>query len=217
MASYLLAPLVAFITTLISRFGLGGIFLAMAIESASIPLPSEIIMPFAGFLVSQGKLSFWPVVLSGALGCLAGSWLSWWLGKRYGEIIIRQLIRRYGKFFLVFEYELDEALTTFRRHGESVVFFSRLLPVIRTFISLPAGIASMNFPKFSFYTFLGSFFWSLLLAFLGLRLGRRWHQLGPWFHRFDLIIAAAFIGLLIWYPWHKINRQRKWQQKKKDN
>ena len=217
MAEQILAPLIHFIILLISSLGYGGVLLAMAIESASIPLPSEVIMPFAGFLVSQGKLQFWGIVLAGSFGCLLGSWLSWWLGKKYGEKVIRQLLRRYGKFVLLFEYELDEAIDIFKRRGEAVIFFSRLLPIVRTFISLPAGIAEMDFRKFSIYTFIGSFFWSLVLAWLGVRLGENWTVLGKWFHRFDALIVAGIVFLLIWYPWHKIKKQRRYRQQKKQH
>ena len=215
MASKLLAPLVHFIIFLIERLGYGGIATAMAIESASIPLPSEVIMPFAGFLVSRGELNFIGVVTAGTLGCLIGSWFSWWIGKRYGEKFVRQLIRRYGKFVFIFEYELDESIKVFRRHGEVVIFFSRLLPVIRTFISLPAGIAQMSFRKFAFYTVIGSFIWSLALAAVGVRLGANWSQLGPWFHRFDSLIGILLLIILVLYPWHKIRHQRRYQNNKK--
>ncbi len=214
MAEQILTPIIHLIMFLISSLGYGGVLLAMAIESASIPLPSEVIMPFAGFLVSQGQLQFWGIVLAGSSGCLLGSWSNWWLGKRYGEQVIRQLLRRYGKFVFIFEYELDEAIDVFHRHGEAVIFLSRLLPVVRTFISLPAGIAKMNFRKFSIYTFIGSFFWSLVLAWLGVRLGENWAVLGKWFHRFDAFIAAGIIFLLIWYPWHKIKKQRRYQRRR---
>ncbi len=210
----ILAILVHLITGAINRFGYGGIILAMAIESASIPLPSEVIMPFAGFLVSQQQLAFWPTVIAGALGCLIGSLASWLIGWQLGEELLRQLIRRYGRFLLIFEYELDDAIRIFRRYGNPVIFFSRLLPVIRTFISLPAGIAQMPLGTFSLYTFLGSFFWTLLLTWLGVRLGQNWPQLGVWFHRFDIFIGLGLLFLIIWYPWHKIRRQKHYQARK---
>ncbi len=186
----------------------------MATESASIPLPSEVIMPFAGFLVSQQKLLFWPTVFAGTFGCLLGSLASWFLGWQLGEDLLRLAIRRYGRFLLIFEYELDGAIKTFRRYGNQVVFFSRLLPVARTFISLPAGIAEMPLLKFSLYTFGGSLLWTLLLTWLGVRLGENWAQLGIWFHRLDAIISIALIALIVWYPWHKIRKQKRYQREK---
>lgn len=207
--------LASFIIFLIAKLGYWGIGLAMAIESASIPLPSEVIMPFSGFLVYKGEFNLWLVALVGAFGCLVGSLSMWWLGKKYGEKFLRHLIRRYGKYVLVFEYEVDEAIDLFKKHGEAIIFFSRLLPVVRTFISLPAGIVEMDEKKFVIYTFSGSFLWSLVLAWLGLQLGERWKTLGLWFHRFDTLIVVAFIILLIFYVYHKLKKHRRYLKKKK--
>lgn len=211
MVKKLFAFLIHLIVILISKLGYGGILITMAAESASIPLPSEVVMPFAGFLVTQGQLQFWLVVLIGSLGCLFGSWSNWWLGKHYGESVVRHLIRRYGKFVFVFEYELDDSIKLFKRHGEGIIFFSRLLPVIRTFISLPAGIAQMSFRKFSIYTFSGSFFWTTILTWLGMYLGSNWIRIDKWFHRFDILIVVGIIVLFIWYPWYKIRRHHHYQ------
>jgi len=208
--------LAGFIIFVISKLGYGGIVLTMAIESASIPLPSEVIMPFSGFLVYQGKLNLWLVALAGAFGCLLGSLLMWWIGRRYGEKFLRSVIRKYGKYVLVFEYELDDAIKLFKKHGDAIIFFSRLLPVVRTFISLPAGIVDINERKFIIYTFTGSFLWSLLLAWLGLQLGERWGSLGLWFHRFDGIIIITFVILTIFYVYHKLHRHRRYMKKKRD-
>jgi len=207
--------LAGFIIILISKLGYGGIALAMAIESASIPLPSEVIMPFSGFLVYKGEFNLWLVALTGAFGCLIGSFLMWWIGKKYGEKFLRGLIRRYGKYVLVFEYEVDEAIELFKKHGEAIIFFSRLLPVVRTFISLPAGIVEMDERRFVVYTLVGSFLWSLILAWLGLQLGERWDALGLWFHRFDAIIVIAFIFLLVFYVYHKLKKHRRYLRKKR--
>lgn len=209
MIDFIIRPLANFIIWLINSLGYMGIVLAMAIESACIPLPSEIIMPFSGFMVSRGFFDFWLVSLSGALGCLLGSILAFFVGGYGGENLVRTLIKRYGKYFLVFEYELDEAEQWFRKHGEAIAFTSRLLPVIRTFISLPAGIAKMDFKKFCLYTFLGSFIWSAVLAYVGKILGENWNSLAGYFHKFDLLIALAFLGLVVWYIRHKIEKNRK--------
>ena len=200
-----------FIITIIAQFGYAGIALAMAIESASIPLPSEIIMPFSGFLVAQGQFNLWLVALAGGFGCLLGSLATWWIGARFGEEFIRALIKKYGKFILVFEYELDEAIEWFNKRGEAITFFSRFLPVIRTFISLPAGIAKMDFKRFAVLTFIGSLIWSYTLAWIGMKLGQNWEVLGSWFHRFDFAIVA--LGLLagLYYVYHKIKKHRKHQ------
>jgi len=150
MIDFIIEPLAQFIIFLITTFSYWGIVIAMAIESACIPLPSEIIMPFSGYLVSTGVFNFWLVSLAGGVGCLAGSALAYAAGFYGGETFVRNIIRKYGKYFLIHEYELDEAEEWFRKHGEMIAFTSRLLPVVRTFISLPAGISKMNFKKFAF-------------------------------------------------------------------
>lgn len=211
--SQILIILAVFVKNLIGSLGYFGIVLAMAIESACIPLPSEIIMPFSGFLVVLGRFNFWLVAWAGAVGCLLGSSFAYWLGSRFGEEIVRQLIRRWGKFVLVFEYELDEAIDWFQQYGEVIAFASRLLPVVRTFISLPAGISRMNFSKFAFYTTAGSFIWSAVLTWLGVKLGENWDSLAGYFHKFDAVLIGLFLAAGIWYCRHKLKRHHRWQQK----
>lgn len=206
MIDAIIAPLANFIINLISSLGYLGVAIAMAIESASIPLPSEIIMPFSGYLVSTGEFNFWLVVLAAGIGGVIGSVAAYSVGYFGGETLVRTLIRRYGKYFLVHEYELDEAETWFRRHGEIITFLSRLLPVIRTFISLPAGIAKMNFKTFVFYAFLGTVIWCAFLAYIGLMLGENWNSLGPWFHKFDALIALLTVVAGIWYVRYKLKK-----------
>jgi len=213
MIDFIIQPLADFIIFLITKLSYAGIVLAMAIESACIPLPSEIIIPFSGFLVSQGVFNFWLVSLAGAVGCLLGSTLAYLIGFYGGETFVRNLIRKYGKYVLVYEYELDEAENWFRKYGELIAFSSRLLPVIRTFISLPAGIAKMDFKKFAFYTFIGSFIWSAILAYLGKILGEHWNTLGSYFHKFDFLILLLGVGLLIWYVKHKVKKVKQYQAK----
>lgn len=206
MIDAIIAPLAKFIISLISNLGYWGVAIAMAIESASIPLPSEIIMPFAGFLVSTGELNFWIVVLAAGVGGVVGSAVAYGVGYYGGETFVRSLIRKYGKFVLVHEYELDEAKEWFRDHGEAITFFSRLLPVIRTFISLPAGISRMNFRRFILYAFLGTIIWCAALAYVGVVLGDNWNTLGPWFHKFDALIAIATAGGGLWYVRYKLKK-----------
>jgi len=195
MVINLLGIISSFIIAVISKLGYYGVVLLMAIESANIPLPSEIIMPFSGFLVFKGQLNLWWVGLAGAFGCLFGSMLSYWLGA-YGG---RPLIERYGKYILISHHDLDRADRFFKKYGDATVFLSRLLPVIRTYISFPAGIAKMNFPKFCAYTFLGSFPWTLGLDYLGVRLGERWESLKTYFHKFDTLIGVIIILAIVWY------------------
>ncbi len=152
-----------FLETLYHTVGWFGVIVMMAIESACIPLPSEIIMPLAGGYLVHGWGDVFIAGLAGALGCTLGSTLAYWVGALGG----RPLIEKYGKYILLNKHHLDTADRWFNRWGEATAFFSRLLPVVRTFISLPAGIARMNFPKFLIYTFLGSFPWSFALAWAG--------------------------------------------------
>lgn len=210
MISQILEFLASIAIFLISKLGYFGVFIAMAIESACIPLPSEVIMPFSGFLVSTGQFNLWLVTLAGGFGCLAGSLLAWWIGKKYGEDFVRILIKKYGKYLLVYEYELDEAIHLFKKRGDAITFFSRLLPVIRTFISLPAGIANMEVKKFSFYTLTGSLIWSFALAWVGMKMGENWDTLGGYFHKFDFLIAILILAAGFYYVFHKVTKNRKY-------
>jgi membrane protein DedA with SNARE-associated domain len=179
----------------ISALGYGGVVLLMAIESANIPLPSEIIMPFSGFLVARGELNLWLVGLAGAVGCVLGSIISYWLGA-YGG---RPLIEKYGKYILISHHDLDLADRWFKKYGEITVFFARLLPIVRTFISFPAGISRMKFGRFIIYSFLGSLPWTLALAFLGQKLGDNWENLRRYFHGFDWVILGLIVILIVWW------------------
>lgn len=171
----------------------------MAIESAAIPLPSEIIMPFAGYLVSQGKFTLLGITLAGSIGSVVGSVLAWWVGLKGG----RKFIEKYGKYVLLSSHDLNLADNFFKKYGVAAVFFSRMLPVVRTFISLPAGIAKMNLSKFIIYTFLGSLPWCLLLGYIGKKLGDNWDTLGVYFHKFDLAIGIIiFFALALFIRRH---------------
>ncbi len=212
MLELILKPLTHFVIFLISKFGYLGVALAMAIESANIPLPSEIIMPFSGFLVSLHQFNFWGVLVWGTVGGVLGSLISYGLGYFKGEEEARHLIRKYGKFVMIHEYELDDAIHWFDKYGDLTTFIGRLLPIVRTFISLPAGIARMPLKPFIFYAALGSFLWSGLLTYLGFKLGENWHTLGTYFHKFDfLIVGFLFIGLLV-YLKHKQKRLQAWKK-----
>ena len=195
MVAAILEALASFIIYVISRMGLPGIVLLMAIESACIPLPSEVIMPFSGYLVYLGKYSLWSVGLAGAIGCVVGSVPAYYLGM-YGG---RPLIEKYGKYVLLSHRDLDLADRWFARHGEATVFFARLLPVIRTFIAFPAGVARMDMKRFIAYTFAGSLPWCLGLAYVGMILGEKWPTLRGYFHKFDLLIGAVLIAGIVWY------------------
>lgn len=186
------------IVAIVSAGGYAGIAALMALESACVPLPSEVIMPFGGYLVSTGQLELIGVATAGALGCNLGSTLAYWLGA-YGG---RPAILRWGRYLLIGHRELDSVDRFFGRYGMAAVFLGRLLPVVRTFISLPAGIARMPFLRFQVYTFLGSWPWCFALAYLGLRLGREWHSnptVQLFFQRFDWLVAGALALALVLY------------------
>jgi membrane protein DedA with SNARE-associated domain len=195
MITQLISYLAVFIIGGISMLGYFGVAIMMAIESMCIPLPSEIIMPFAGYLVFTGRFTLWGVALAGAIGCVIGSVIAYLVGA-YGG---RKFIEKYGKYFLITKHDLNLADNFFEKYGVSAIFFSRLLPVVRTFISLPAGIAKMNFSKFVIYTFAGSLPWCYFLAYLGLKLGSSWDTLGVYFHKFDLAIGIIILIGVIWF------------------
>jgi len=192
-----------FVTLVISHLGYPGIFLLMALESACIPIPSEFIMPFSGFLVATGEMNFWLAVLMGSFGNLAGSWLAWWVGHKGG----RPLVEKYGKYILLSHHDLDAADRYFNKYGQNTVLFTRLMPVIRTFISLPAGIAKMDFKKFSIYTFIGVVPFTAALTYAGVKLRENWGGLQPYFHKFDLVIVLFLILGIIWYIFRHIKRK----------
>lgn len=200
----MLELLTGFIIQLISSTGYLGVFILMTLESALIPIPSEVTMPFAGFLVEQGKLNFWLVVLAGAFGNLIGSLIAYALGFYLEEHVILKYVKKYGKFLLVTEHDYLKGVRLLKKYGDFVAFFSRLLPAVRTFISLPAGLAEMNIWKFSFYTFLGSFIWSAILTYVGVYFGNQWHALEPIYRKFEIVIAIVLILGALWYINHKL-------------
>lgn len=188
----------------ISRLGYGGIVLLMAIESACIPLPSEIILPFSGYLVFRGEMHLQLVALAGAFGCVLGSIVAYFVGAWGG----RPFIERYGKYILISHHDLALADRWFQRHGDITVFVARLLPVIRTFIAFPAGVARMRLWRFNVYTFVGSYLWSLALAWIGMKLGEHWDTLGIYFHRFDAVVGVVLLVGIAWYVWRHLRHYR---------
>jgi len=194
-----------FLAGLYQTLGWVGVVVMMAIESAGIPLPSEVIMPLTGqYLIANG--SDWGNLiiagLAGALGCTIGSALAYWIGAKGG----RPLIERYGKYVLISQHHLEWADRWFERYGEATAFFSRLVPVVRTFISFPAGVARMNFPKFMLYAFLGSFVWSLALAWAGATWKPR--EVREALRPFDLPIALIILALIAWYVVRAVRNRR---------
>ncbi|MBI4836931.1 MAG: DedA family protein [Candidatus Portnoybacteria bacterium] len=200
MITIVLSWLASLIISVISGTGYFGVFVLMALESACIPVPSEVIMPFSGFLVWRGKFILWQVVLWGALGNLIGSIIAYCIGF-YGG---RPFVEKYGKYFLISRRDLNLADRWFLKHGQGTVFFSRLLPVVRTFISLPAGVARMDFKKFCFYTFIGCLPWSYFLAYAGLTAGENWENLRIYFDKFNYLIIGLIILGIVWWTWRHV-------------
>jgi membrane protein DedA with SNARE-associated domain len=180
----------------ISNYGYLGVFFLMALESATLPVPSEIVMPFAGFLVySEGHMSLVGVILAGSIGCTVGSIAAYVVGYYAG----RPLILRYGRYILLREKHLVSAEKWFAKYGDKATFIARLLPVIRTVISLPAGIAKMNFKKFVLYSFVGSVPWTAMLAAIGYWLGANWREISAVFRELDIVVILAGIAIIVWY------------------
>ena len=190
MSDRIFTAVSTFIIATIASFGYGGVILMMAIESACIPLPSEIIMPFSGYLVHTGRFDLQMVAVAGAVGCLLGSYVAYYLGASGG----RWFLLRYGRWVLIAPHEIELADWFFDRWGGPAVFFSRLLPVVRTFIAFPAGVSRMRIIPFSLYTLAGSYLWCLVLAYAGMKLGQHWEALAPYFHQFHTVIGIGIVA-----------------------
>ena len=207
MTEKIIALLVVFVTQAISFGGYAGIAALMGIESACIPLPSEIIMPFAGYLIFPGRFSLLAVATAGAIGCNVGSLIAYWIGAIGG----RPLVERYGKWVLMNHHDLDRMTHFFEKYGAITVLLARMLPVVRTFIAFPAGIAKMSQTKFHLYTFIGSWPWCFGLAYVGMKLGEKWHtdpRFHQAFHRFHLVVEVALLAAIVWFVWSHIRRSK---------
>ncbi|HYG99225.1 MAG TPA: DedA family protein [Terriglobales bacterium] len=186
-----------FIRWVIDSTGYAGIVILMAIESACIPLPSELIMPFAGYLASEGRFNLWLAATAGAIGCNLGSVLAYEIGY-YGG---RPLVEKYGKYILLNKRDMEHAEKFFGRYGDVAIFVGRLLPVIRTFIALPAGVSKMPRGRFHLYTFIGSWPWCYGLAWIGQKMGERWMEIKPYFLQFKEVIAVLLVLAVVWFVW----------------
>jgi len=208
MSEKIIAILVEFVTRVIDAGGYAGIVVLMGINSANIPLPSEIVMPFSGYLVYLGRFNLFLVATAGAVGCNLGSAFAYWLGARGG----RPLVERYGKWVLMSRHDLDRMTWFFEKYGSITVLLARLLPVVQTFIAFPAGIAKMPRLRFHIYTTVGSWSWYLCLAYAGMKLGEKWHtdpRLSDAFHRFHLVVELALLAGIVWFVWSHVSRGRK--------
>ena len=203
----ILKPVIDFVISFISGLGYPGIFLLMILESALIPIPSEIIMPFSGFLVSNGTFDPISVVLAGTFGNLVGSILTYYLGIKAG----RAFILKYGKYILFKKSHLEFTEELFEKYGDKISFFCRLLPAVRTYISLPCGVGKANFVKFSIYTFLGSLIWNSMLTYVGILFGNNWKNIDKYAIYLDIVAACVIIGFIIWFV-VKVRRRNKSRQ-----
>jgi membrane protein DedA with SNARE-associated domain len=199
--------LLPYITGLITAIGYPGVALLMAIESACIPLPSEIIMPFAGYVVYQGKMNLFMAATAGAIGCNLGSVVAYWIGA-YGG---RPLVEKFGRYVLMSHKDLDRVDHYFQKYGDITVLIGRLLPVVRTFIALPAGIARMPQLRFHIYTFLGSWPWCFALAYVGMKAGASWNdpnsKLKHILHKADAAILLVIVALIAWFVWSHLKHR----------
>jgi len=195
----ILKPISSFVLSVISTWGYAGIVVCMTIESACIPLPSEVIMPFSGYLVTTGRFTLWGVALAGAIGNVLGSWIGYWLGSVGG----RPLAERLSRWHVVRVEEYDRADRWLHRHGLQVAFWTRLVPIVRTFVSFPAGAARVPIARFTMYTFVGSYIWSFILAWVGAKFGEHWESIHEVWRGFDLAVLVALVALfLLWLRSH---------------
>ncbi len=190
---------VNFVTSTIKSGGYISVFLLMVLESALIPVPSEIIMPFSGFLVSDGHFDFWSVVLAGTLGNLIGSLLAYYVGLKLGY----SFLRKYGRLLMIKMSHVRHAEKFFHKYGEASVFFSRLMPIVRTFISLPAGMFRVNMKKFIIYTFFGSLPWCFILTYIGVILRENWAKVLDYIHRLELALLIVLFVLFLHFTYRK--------------
>ena len=209
MLAFIDQIVIPFLNGLYGAVGYLGVAIAMAIESAMIPLPSELILPYAGFLVSdpsqlepltRGPWSFWIVVVAGTIGNTTGSLIAYAIGAWGG----RPFLERYGRYLLIRHHEIELAERFFERYGAATAFFSRLLPIVRTFISFPAGVARMPLGRFVAYSTAGAFLWSILLVYAGTVLGARWEDIRHALQPFDLAIAIGVVLLVVGFVWWRL-------------
>jgi membrane protein DedA with SNARE-associated domain len=207
MNEKILTLLVQLITQIIQTGGYAGIAALMALNSSGIPIPSELIMPFSGYLVYLGRFNLLLVVIAGSLRCNLGSAVAYWIGAKGG----RPLVVRYGKWVLMSQHDLDRMTWFFDRYGSIAILVGRMLPVVQTFVAFPAGIAKMTRLRFHVYTTVGSLVWYSCLAWVGMKLGQRWDtdpSLEQWFHRFHLVVELAILLGVVWFVWSRLNRRK---------
>jgi membrane protein DedA with SNARE-associated domain len=210
MSEKIITFLVQFVTHVIDKGGYAGIVALMGINSACIPLPSELIMTFSGYLVYLGRFNLYLAVAAAVVGCNLGSAVAYWIGAKGG----RPLVERYGKWVLMSSHDLDRMTAYFERYGSITVLVARCLPIVQTFIAFPAGIAKMPRLRFHLYISVGSGLWCFFLAYVGMKLGEAWHtdpRFYQAFHRFHPVIEVALLAGVVWFVWSHVRRGRQAQ------
>lgn len=208
----LLEHLALWIEEIIQTIGYPGVAIVMFAENVFPPIPSELIMPFAGFLVGRGEFNFVGVWIAGIIGSVLGAMILYYIGMWAGDAVVRRFLRRYGHLFTISEKEYDRALKFFERYGDAIVFFGRLIPLVRSIISIPAGANRMPLPKFVLFTALGSAIWSGALAYAGMMLGEHWERVIGFVESYQDIVTVIFVGLgllfVAWIASRMLNRNR---------
>ncbi len=208
MIEKFIALLGELVKRIISAGGYKGIVALLALNSSGIPIPSEVILPFSGYLVHQGRFSLILVVTTGAIGCNIGSAIAYWIGAKGG----RPLVERYGKWVLMSHHDLDRMSRFFDRYGSITILVGRMLPIVQTYVAFPAGIARMSRLRFHIYTTVGSLIWYFCLAWAGMKLGAAWDtdpRMHEWFHRFHLVVVGALAAGVVWFVWSHVIRARR--------
>ena len=205
----LLDTLATWAQSVVSTAGYPGLVLVMFLENIFPPIPSEVILPLAGWLVLQGRFTLAGVTVVGSAGSMGGALVFYELGRLLGETRVRELVRRYGKWMTLSEEDFDKALAWFNRYGEGVIFFGRMVPIVRSLVSVPAGIASMNLGRFSIYTAIGTGLWSFLLALAGYLLGHSWPLVSEWMGRYEKVIIALAVLAVVAFVANRLRQRRR--------
>ncbi len=192
---------------LVSNLGYPGIIIAMFAENLFPPIPSEAVMPLAGYLTTTGRFNLYLTIAAGVLGSLLGAVALYYIGVWLGDRRLREFLKRYGKFFMTGEKELDSAENWFDRHGEKSVFLARMVPIVRSVISVPAGFVRMRIRKFMFWTSLGTFIWTAAEVIAGVFLGKNWERIGAWMKKADILAVAVLLGLVSYYVFKKLKKR----------
>ena len=202
MISGILSAIITWIIHVISTLGYPGVVLLMALHSAAIPVPSEVVMPFSGFLAASGRFNFWLVVIYASLGNLLGASFIYWLSQKGG----RKLILSYENKLFISQRELEKVEKFFDRFGAWAILIGRCIPVVATFISIPAGLGKVKYWKFALLTLLGATVWNIVLTFIGYKLGQNWMLLKDRLHNFDILIVATIVIVIIWWVWRHVRK-----------